>query len=520
MKKTLALLMAALMVAGMAACGTPASSKTEQGTSTSQAASQGTETPSGGAKDELVGGLTGLSTSIDPMLANFNNVSAIGRHIYNTLVAYDMDSKIVPEMATEWTRPDDVTWQFTVDLDSYKFHNGDPVTMDDVVFSIKRCLDIPQAMDYVDGVADVTGEGNTLTITTKQPSNKLIHGLASIVITSKKAVEEAGENWGQIAVGTGPYKLTNFIASNEVVIERWDEHPSLKPAIRKMTFRAIADSTSRYIGIENGDLDFVDRIDGAGDIARAQENAKLTTEIVETYGLRFMAVNSQKEPFNKAEVREAMQYTIDRSSIIELVNGIDKPANTMISGVLPAHNPDVKVGEFDLEKAKQMLADAGYPNGFETTLWIYNDNWKSIAELMQAVMGQIGIKVTIEQYEIGTFFEMLDKGEHMMLLGSQTASPYAISSLDLYYNDTNFGSSGNFGFYSNPEAIELINKALATPDEAEEIKLSKEVQQVVAQTNPYFPISYNSDAMVVVNNLKGYKFYSNSLWSFTEAYFE
>lgn len=518
MKKTLVILIAAAMAVSLAGCGKPSGTNKE---------TAGTVTDNGGgaaasprAKDEMVAGIAGLSTAIDPMLANYYSTSSIGLHIYNTLVAYDKDSNIIPEMASEWSRTDDLTWEFTVELDQYKFHNGDPVTMDDVVFSVERCLEIPQAMDFVSGVASVTGEGNTLTVKTEAPNNKLIHGFTNIVITSKKAVTEAGDNWGQTAVGTGPYKLVSFVPSNEAVIERWDEHPNLKPALRKITFRAIADSTSRYIGIENGDLDFVDRVMGAGDIGRAQSNENLNTEIVHTFGLRFMAVNAQKEPFNHPNVREALQYTIDRPSLIELTNGIDQPANTMLSGVLAAHNADVTVGELDLDKAKALLAEAGYANGFDTTLWIYNDSWKSTAELMQAMLAQVGVKVTIEQYEVGAFFDLVDKGQHMMLLGSQTASPYYVANLNQYYNDEFFGSSGNFGFYKNDQAIELIEQALATRKPEEEITLCKEVQQLVAKDNPYFPISYNSDCMAVVKNLKGYDFYPSSQWSFLNAYFE
>lgn len=163
------------------------------------------------AKDEVVAGVTSLSTAIDPLLANFNTAASIGQHIYNTLVAYDKDNVIVPEMATQWERIDDLTWSFTVDLANYTFHTGDPVTMDDIVFSITRCFDIPQAMDHVANITSVTAKDNQIIITTDKPSNKVIHGLTNIVITSQKAMEAAGDNWGQIAVGTGPYKLVSFV---------------------------------------------------------------------------------------------------------------------------------------------------------------------------------------------------------------------------------------------------------------------------------------------------------------------
>ena len=470
-------------------------------------------------KDEMVVGLSGLHTAIDPMLANFNTISSIGKHIYNTLVKYDMENRVVPDLASAWERPDDLTWNFTIDVDAFAFHNGDPLTMEDVIFSINRCQDIPQALDYVADIAEVSAQGNVLTITTKEPNNKLIHDMTSLVIVNKRAIEEAGENWGQTAVGTGPYKLVNFIPSNEVVIERWEEHPSLKPAIRKITFRAVTNATSRYIGMENGEFDFVDTVTGVGDIARAQENQNIKTEIVKTLGMRFMAVNASKAPFDNPLVREALQYTIDRDAIITLVNGIDTPANTMLSSALPAHS-DVEVGGFDPDKAKALLAEAGYPNGFTTTLWIYSDSWKIIAEMMQAIMAQAGVTVTIEQYEVGAFFELLDRGEHMMLLGSQTASPYAVSGLNTYYNSEFYGSAGNFGFYDNPEALALIKQALQTSDMDEEIALSQRVQELVAKDNPYYAISYTSDCRAVAKNLVGYEFYPNSSWYLGNASFE
>jgi ABC-type transport system substrate-binding protein len=320
------------------------------------------DTGSAGPKDTMVAGLSNISTAIDPMLANLSNVSSMGKHIYNTLVAYDDDNRVVGQIATAWNRPDNLTWEFTVDTASYKFHTGDPLTMEDVVFSLERCLSIPQAMDYVSGVASVRAEGNRLIIKTEAPNNGLLYKLTSVVITSKKAVEAAGDGWGQIAVGTGPYRLVSFIPSNEVVIERWDGHPSLKPALRRITFRAINDPTSRYIGIENGEFDFVDQVTGAGDIRRAQANSRLNAQIIKTLGMRFMAVNASKAPFDNPLVREALQYTIDRASIIALINGTDEPANTMISGALPAHS-DMGIGQFDPPGPRNSLPRPGTPTG-------------------------------------------------------------------------------------------------------------------------------------------------------------
>lgn len=470
-------------------------------------------------KDELVAGISGLHTAIDPVLANFNSISSIGLHIFNTLVKYDTDNRVIPDVATEWSHPDELTWEFTLNLDGYMFQNGEPLTMDDVLFSINRCFDIPQGMDYVQGVVEVSGEGNVLTIKTEKPNNKLLYDMTSVVLVNKKVIEEAGENWGQTAVGTGPYKLASFVPSNEVVLERWDDHPTLKPAIRKMTFRAVSDATSRYIGMENGEFDYVDQVTGAGDVGRALSNEEIHAEVIQTLGMRFMAVNASKAPFDNPKVREALQYTIDRDSIISLGTGYDTPANTMVSGSLPAHS-DVEIGGFDPQRAKELLAEAGYPDGFDTTLWIYSDGWKITAEMMQAVLAEAGIRVTIEQYEIGTFFDKLDKGEHMMLLGSQTASAYAVGSLNMYYSSEFFGSSGNFGFYTNDEAMALIEKALAASEPEEEIALSKQIQEVVALDNPYFPISYTSDCRAVALNLKGYVFYPNSMWYLGDAYFE
>ncbi|GHU08442.1 diguanylate phosphodiesterase [Spirochaetia bacterium] len=487
------------------------------GSAQSSASSAGNR--NGRAKDELVGAVSSLSTAVDPMLANFSSASSIGRHIYDYLVDYDDNNRVIGKIATSWTRPDNLTWEFTINTAPYKFHNGDPLTMDDILFSVQRCFDIPQAMNFIKDVASVSVNGNKLIIKTTEPSNGLVYSMVGLVITSKKAVQAAGEQWGQIAVGTGPYRLASFIPSNEVVLERWDAHPSLKPAIRKITLRAVTDPTSRYIGIENGEFDFVDTVTTAGDIRRAQANTNLNTQIMQTLGMRFMAVNASKAPFNNPLVREALQYTIDRASIISLHNGIDTPANTMISGSLPQHS-DVKIGEFDPAKARQLLTQAGYPNGFSTTLWIYNDSWKTIAEMMQAVLAQAGITVTIEQFQIGAFFERLDAGQHSMLLGSQTADPYAVASLNMYYNNEFFGSAGNFGFYSNPQAMALIRQALATPDAEEEIRLSRQVQELVAKDNPYYPISYSSECRVTVKGLKGYKFYNTSQWYFGDASFE
>ncbi|MDR1599504.1 MAG: ABC transporter substrate-binding protein [Oscillospiraceae bacterium] len=471
------------------------------------------------ARDEAVVGLSSLHTSIDPVLANYNTVSSIGRHIYNTLVDNDIDNNIIPEIATEWTRPDNMTWVFKLDLDSYTFHNGEPLTMEDVLFSFNRCYDIPQGMSYVQYIESVEGVGDTLTIHMNRAYNGLIYDLTGLVIVNEKAVKEAGDNWSQTAVGTGPYKLASFIPSNEVTLERWDGHPSIQPRLRKITFRAVSDPTSRYIGVENGEFSFVDQISGAGDIQRALSNTEIDAKVAQTLGIRFMAVNASKPPFDNPKVREALQYVIDRQSIITLGNGVDVPANTMVSGPLPQHS-DVEIGGLDIEACKALLAEAGYADGFDTTLWIYSDSMKSLAEMTQAVMSMAGIRVTIEQYEVGAFFDLLDKGEHMMLLGSMTLGAYAAGTLNTYYNSEYFGSSGNFGFYANEEVMALINKALETMDIDEEIALSRQVQELVARDNPYYPLTYTSTCYATAKNLKGLWFNASGYWDLTYAYIE
>lgn len=518
MKKKLALLLAGVLTLSIALSACTPSTPTPSTGGTPAPGSSGTPSSSGTAKTELVAGVDSLSTSIDPMLANYSNTTSVANHIYNTLVKYNLENEVVGDMASEWNRPDDTTWEFTI-KEGYKFHNGDSVTMDDVVFSVERCKDIPQAVQYVTGITSVTSEGNKLIIKTETRNNKLIHDFTNIVITSKKAVTEAGDNWGQIAVGSGPYKLVNFIPSNEVIVELWADYPFEKPALTKITFRAIGDASSKYMGIEKGDLDFVDKLQ-AGDITRAENNDKLTTYNVPSLGIFFMAVNASVAPFDNAKVREALQYTIDRDSLIALGSAIDAKANTMISPALPSANKDVPMHELDLEKAKALLAEAGYPDGFDTTLWIYNDSQKSYAELTQALLGEIKINVTIEQLEFGKFLDSLDKGEHMMLFGKQTASPYAISSLEMYYGDQNFGGGGNFGFYTNADANKYIAEGLAAMDENEEIALAKKVQEAVALDNPYYPISNTVDCRVVVKNLVGSEFFSNSTFSFLNAHFE
>jgi len=471
------------------------------------------ETPSGDkeavVKDTLVIAQGADAKSLDPHATNDQPSSRVSKQIYNTLVESTVDMELVPGLASDWKQVDDTTWEFDI-RKGVKFHNGEELKASDVKFSLERMLVSKKVAHIVEAIESVeVVDDYKVVIKTKEPFGPLLahlsHTAASIV--NEKAVTEAGENYGQNPVGTGPFKFVSWEAGDKITLERFDDYYKGAAKVKTVVFRNITEGTNRTIGLETGELDIAYEIEPI-DKDRVANHEKLQLIEGPSLSMNYIGFNNQKEPFNNEKVRKAINYAIDADEIITAVeNGAAQKANSPIGPRVFAHNDSIEPYGYDPEKAKELLKEAGYENGFKTTIWT-NDNpvRMQIAQIVQSKLKDIGIEVTIEPLEWGSYLERTANGEHdMYILGWVTVTADPDYGLYALYHSSQHGGAGNRTFYTNEEVNKLLEEGRTAIDAEKRAEAYKKAQEIIVNDAPDVLLYYKTQNVGAQKSVKGFE---------------
>lgn len=345
--------------------------------------------------------------------------------MYETLVVQDLTGKLSqPMLAKEWKLVDPMTWEFTLAA-GRKFHDGSAVTADDVIFSYTRAVD--PAKSYNAGtrlttVASVTGTGATVTVKTKQPDPILPKRMANLAILPKAAFEKAGEDaFFKNPIGSGPFKFKEFVPDDKAVVTGWKEHPTRSPKLDLVTIRNVPEAAQRLNGLRTGSIDWasalpideLDRLKKDGYQIHIRQAGVSGSYNIDTLS---------DTPFKDKRVRQAINYAVDKEQITKSIYaGIAYVEKGQISQRTTfGFDPNIEAYAYDPKKAKELLAAAGYPNGFDTVLdvWLSSKELQSVAQYVQQQLREIGVKVDINGYT--DFATFVDKSR-----GIQKRSPLA-----------------------------------------------------------------------------------------------
>ncbi|SHJ99502.1 glutathione ABC transporter substrate-binding protein [Paramaledivibacter caminithermalis] len=496
--KKFIMILSAIMVFALvlSACGT-------------KPAEEGEPTGDKAVKDTLVIAQGADAKSLDPHATNDQPSSRVSKQIYNTLVESTVDMELVPGLAESWNQVDETTWEFNI-RKGVKFHNGEELKASDVKFSIDRMLaskkvaHIVEAIDSVEVIDDYK-----VIIKTKEPFGPLLAHLSHTAtsIVNEKAVTEAGENYGQNPVGTGPFKFVSWEAGDKITLERFDDYYKGPANVKTVVFRNITEGTNRTIGLETGELDIAYEIEPI-DKDRVANHEKLQLIEGPSLSMAYIGMNNQKEPFNNEKVRKAINYAINVDDIITAVlNGAGQKANSPIGPRVFAHNDALKPYEYDPAKAKELLKEAGYENGFQTTIWT-NDNpvRMQIAQIVQAQLKEIGIDVAIEPLEWGSYLERTAKGEHdMFILGWVTVTADPDYGLYALYHSSQHGGAGNRNFYTNEEVDKLLEEGRTAIDPEKRTEAYKKAQEIIVNDAPDVLLYYGTQNVGAQKSVKGFE---------------
>lgn len=460
------------------------------------------------AKDTLVIAQGADAKSLDPHASNDNPSSRIRIQIFDRLMDLDDNGVPQPMLAESWERPDDTTIIFHL-RKGVKFHNGDEMKASDVKFSLERALKSPEVSHILDGVKGVEVlDDYTVKVTTEKPMAAILNNLShtTIAILSEKATTEAGDSFGQNPIGTGPYKFVSWQSGDRVTLEAFPDYWQGEAPVKNVVFRNIVEETNRTIGLETGELDIIYDIQGM-DKNKLKDDERFNLIEGPQLSLTYLGFNMKKAPYDNPKVREAISYAIDQKPIIDTVFlGAGEPANSILGPNVFAYY-DVEKFTQDIAKAKALLAEAGYPNGFKAKIWV-NDNpvRRDTAVILQDQLKQIGIDLTIETVEWGAFLDGTARGDHEMYLlgwGNVTRDPdYGMFEL---ISTSTMGAAGNRFFYSNPEVDKLLEAGKTELDPEKRKEIYKQIQEIVRKDLPMYMIVYPLQNVVTQKNIKNFK---------------
>ncbi len=440
--------------------------------------------------------------------------------LFNTLLDYDKDGNLIPELATGWdVSADQRTYLFHLRQDA-RFTNGRSVVADDIRYSIERVLNprtrspgaeffrgIVGAEQYAPGQCRVTGietpDAQTIRFTLRAFDPLFLHKLAMPFAAAVpiEAVERWGEDFARHPVGSGPFQLQEWVSGQRLLLVR-NPHYFINKAPRLA-------GVQRLVGV-NEDLEWLKYEAGQLDVAgippaefprvvrdpRYQPMLRHVTTMRTTY----LGMNCQLPPFTDRRVRQAMNYAVNKEKLLRLINNRGVVARGFVPPNMPGYNPEVPGYRFDPQRARQLLAAAGHESGFGTTLWVRSDETMlRLAQAVQQDLADVGVRIQIKAIAWGPFLEAVKLPDlvPLFLLGWEADFPDPSNFLEVLLHSKNIGSNNNTN-YRNPEVDTLLDTAAHTVDPRERLQLLQRVELVAIADAPwvflFHPVTY-----VVVN---------------------
>ena len=493
------------------------------------------ETPSNAGEDKiLIEGRASDSVTLDPFNATDIASWRVSRQIYDTLVGYETGTFApVAGLATAWTVSDDnLVYTFTL-REGVTFHDGTDFNAEAVVFNFERWWDasseyhqgeFANVVSFFGGfkgdpdtiIEEVKATGDyevQITLNRVYPAFLARLTDPSTGIISPDAIKKHGAEIGQNPVGTGPFSFTSWTPNDNITLAANPNYWDGAPKLDKIIFKVIPDNTARLIALQSGEIDIMDSLN-TSDYETVLNDSGL--QIIERPAINcgFYWFNTTKPPFDRAEVRQAISMAVDKEGIINSVyNGLAIPAKSVLSPSSWAYNEEMEDYKFDPEGAKALLAEAGYPDGFDMVLTVrgearaYFPQPQKLAEAIQANLADIGVNVTIESYEGTTYTSLVYGGDFSMASwGTGGSDPDPALAINHYFNKT--AASGdratNSARWVNDEASELLTNAQSITDQEQRAGMYREVLQIIHDEAVILPIVHVRAMLAASEHVTGY----------------
>ena len=479
---------------------------------------------------KLIVGRAGDSISLDPANTTDMDSVKVTVNIFETLVKYEKEGKdIIPGLAASWKSSEDgLTWVFRL-RQGVEFHDGAAFNAKAVEFNFHRWMDKDNPYhngqfsywNYVFGgfpgfVKSVTAISDyNVEIKLNRPYAPFLNTLAMPVfgIGSPNAIKRYGDEVDKHPVGTGPFCFKSWEHGKSIFLicndKYWDEHAK----VDEVEFRVIPSNVDRLEQLKQGTIHIADNL-GPDDVAVIEEDPNLQLLLRPYFNVGYIALNNEKAPFDKRDIRVAISLAINKDEMIkEVFANLARPAKTLIPPLLSGYNESVSDSEYNPEKAKLLLAKAGYPQGFKTTLWVMNSSRDyfpkplQVAEYIKESLKEINIEATIMTYNWDEYINRIQNGEHEMALIGWTGDNidpdnflYTLLSSD----NAKPGNAGNYSFYKNNEVDILLTQARQTTDLVFRKNLYRKLLETVDYDKPSVPLVHTMPLLAARLSVVGY----------------
>ncbi|WDV96866.1 glutathione ABC transporter substrate-binding protein [Brevibacillus parabrevis] len=452
------------------------------------------------------------ANNLDPHFISAINAASVVHHkVYEGLIRRDENMEFKPMLATEWKQLDEVTWEFKL-RQGVVFHDGTPFNAEAVKATFARVLDpkvgSPRATQFqmIQEVKAV--DDYTVQIKLTYPYSPLLSILANHEgsIISPKAIEQYGKDLSKHPVGTGPFVFEAWTPGQEIVLARNDNYWGEKVKYAKAVFKVVPEDTTRIAMVETGEAHIAEPLP-VTEIERVSQSPQMALYRTEGLGTDFIGFNTKKKPFDDVRVRQAINYAIETDAIIQGVfNNVGTKANSAMSPKVLGYSEALKGYEFDPNKAKALLKEAGYANGFKTTLWTGDRKERiNAAEVIQSQLKGIGVEVEVKVLEYGAYLDAEDNGEtDMFISGWGNATGDGDYNQYNLFHSSSFGKGGNTTFYVNKEVDKLIEEARREPDSAKRKQLYAQALEIESKEAPMVPIRNLEHVAAVSKKIKGF----------------
>ena len=552
-KRLVSLVVLALLLWPLAACApqaaptaAPAPSPVEATSAPPTAAPAEPTAPSGPPQGgTIVVGLQAEPTTLDSQQISDYNSHRAAAGIYDHLLEFkDESTEVEPGLAESWEISDDGL-VYTLHLrHGVKFHDGTDFNAEAVKFNLERQIDVnhpyhntgefPYA-EFTWGMVkqvDVV-DPYTVKITLKEVFAPFLNHLAMhpAAMASPTAIQKYGRDFSSHPVGTGPFRFVDWKPGVEVVLEKNPDYWGGPPNIDKVIYRPIIEDQSRLTELEAGSVNFIVNVP-PDDLERLRNDPRF--QVVEQPGMHtwWVAFNNTKPPFNDKRVRQAMNYAVNKQAIVDnILRGTGTLAINPMPPVVWSYTDDVPRYDYDPAKAKQLLAEAGYPNGFSCNFWVPESGSGMqqpvvMGTAIQADLKAVGIDAKIETFEWGTYldkvmappeeaefdmFEMSwigdngDPDNHLyILLSGEQWPPHGY----------------NMGFFKDEAADKLMHEARVTLDRAKRTELYTQVQKMLVEDAPWITIDHEKQIVVMDKRIKNFKLHPTGPFRFQKVWIE
>lgn len=493
------------------------------------------------AAKNLIYCMEGSPSTFNPQLASDSvSLNSSSQAVFNRLVDFKKGStEVIPSLAKSWTVSKNRK-SYTFKLrDDVQFHTNEffkptrKLNADDVVYTFKSQMDmkhpltIPAAnyeyfksMELDQIIADVKKiDDYTVEFALKKPEAPFLANLAMdfASILSEEYAQSLLKNGKGLKtletnpIGTGPFVFKNYQKDSAVRYTAFEQYYKGKPKIEQLIFVITTDSTVRLQKMKTGECHVMSEPQPQ-DIESIQKTAGLKLVSTEGLNVGYVAFNTSKKPFDNLKVRTAITHALNKKSYIDAIyKGQGTIAKNPIPPTMWSYNTSTADDEYDIEKAKQLLKEAGFENGFETELWTlpvsrpYMPNGKKLGELMQADLAKVGIKVKLQTFDWPTYLEKSKKGEHAFIQFGWTGDngdPDNFLNVLLGCSAVKAGS--NFARWCQPEFNTLIQKAKEEPTQAKRSDLYKKAQVIFKKEKPWVAVAHSRQNKVISDKVTGY----------------